>query len=89
MAKHLTVAMVGLQAAAALGIAPKDVVHGVNYQDINVRNFEIDRLTYKILDMALHSAHNFCAIPQRMYTFSDLMSGEWQDDDRNMDFSVT
>ena len=62
-----------VQAATALGIAPEDVIHGVNNIDSTTRNFEIDRLTYKILDMALHNAQNFCEIPQQII---DDISGD-------------
>ena len=77
-----------LQAATTLGIAPKDVIHGVNYQNTTTRDFEIDRLTYKILDMALHNAKNFCEIPQKLLSMQALISGDWEDDDANMDFSM-
>ena len=76
-----------VQAATALGIAPKDVIHGVNYYDTTTRDFEIDRLTYKILDMALHNAHNFCEIPQKMRSMQALISGDWEEDDDNLDFT--
>ena len=75
-----------MQAAAALGIAPKDVIHGVNYQNTTTRDFEIDRLTYKVLDMALHNAQNFCEIPQKMRRMQALINGDWEEDDDNLEF---
>ena len=75
-----------MQAAAALGIAPKEVIHGVNYTQTRVRDFEIDRLTYKILDMALHNACNFCEIPQKLRTMQALINGDWEDADDNLEF---
>ena len=45
-----------LQAAAILGVALKDVIHSISYLAQTSRDFEIDRLTYKILHMALYNA---------------------------------
>ena len=75
-----------MQAANALGIAPKDIIHSVNYTLDTTRGFEIDRLTYKILDMALHNAKNFCEIPQRFRSMQALINGDWEDDDDNLEF---
>ena len=66
-----------------MGIAAKDVIHSVNYtrSEDTTRNFEIDRLTYKILDMALHNAQNFCEMPQKLRSMQSLVNGDWEDDD--------
>ena len=76
-----------VQAATMLGIAPKSVVHSVNYTEDTARNFEIDRLTYKILDMALHNAKNFCQIPQKLHSMQALINNDWESDEDELDFS--
>ena len=69
-----------------MGIAPKDVFHGVNYQNTTTRDFEIDRLTYKIVEMALHNAQNFCEIPQKLVSKQAPHNDGWEDDDANLGF---
>ena len=70
-----------MQAAAVLGIAQKEIIHCVNYTNSTVRNFEIDRLTYKILDMVLHNAQSFCEAERPLRSMQSLINGDWEQDD--------
>ena len=75
------------QAADALGVAQKDVIHSVNYTQNSTRSFEIDRLTYKILDMALRNAKDFCSVSQPLRSMQNLERGEWTSHDAGFDIS--
>ncbi len=50
------------QAADKLGVAQKDFIFGLNYTEGEERDFQVDRVMYKILEMALHRAHDFCQL---------------------------
>ena len=68
--------MLALQASEKLGVAEKDIVCGYNYTAEEKRNFQVDRLTYKILDMALHRAQDLCRSDRPlMPSVDELMSG--------------
>ena len=58
----------------------------MNYQNTTTRDFEIDRLTYKIMEMTLHNAQNFCKIPQKLVSMRALIDGDLEDDDANLSF---
>ena len=64
-----------LQASDKLGVAPKDIVPGFNYVQTEERDFQVDRLTYKILDMALRRASDFCMRERPLLPIDDLMRG--------------
>ena len=70
-----------MQAAAVLGIAQKEIIHCVNYTNSTERKFETDRLTYKILDMVLHNARNFCEADRPLRSMQSLISGDWENED--------
>ena len=65
-----------LQLANKLGIAPRHIVYGLNYQESSMRNFQIDRLTYTTLKMALERAQDFCRVERPLIPYDQLMSGE-------------
>lgn len=71
-----------MQVAVALGIADNSITHCVSYTDSTSRSFEIDRLTYKILDMVLHNASDFCSIPQPLRSLQNVLHGDWEEDMR-------
>lgn len=75
-----------MQAAAVLGIAQKEIVHCVNYTNSTERKFEIDRLTYKILDMVLHNAQNFCEAERPLRSMQSLINGDWEHDDDELEW---
>ena len=54
-----------------LGIPRYHVLHCVNYVDNAKRDFEIDRLTYKILDRALGFASDFCKVRRPLLTWDE------------------
>ena len=75
-----------MQAAAVLGIAQKEIIHCVNYTKSTERNFEIDRLTYKILDMVLHNAQTFCETERPLRSMQSLINGDWEHDDDELEW---
>lgn len=64
-----------MQAADKLDIAMENVLFGYNYVQHNERSFQVDRATYKILDVALHRAHEFCKLHRPLLPYSELMAG--------------
>ena len=70
-----------MQAAAVLGIAQKEIIHCANYTNSTERKFETDRLTYKILDMVLHIARNFCEAHRPLRSMQSLISADWENED--------
>lgn len=63
------------QAADELGIPIRNISFGCNYVDREDRSFQVDRLTYHILDMAMRCADEFCQRPRPLLPFEQLVSG--------------
>ena len=63
-----------LQAAEKLGTAIKNVTFGYNYVHQENQDFQVDRITYNILEMALHRARDFCRSSRPMLTLQELQT---------------
>ena len=63
-----------VQAAAKLGTSVKNITFGYNYVNQETRDFQVDRVTYNILEMALHRAEDFCKVPRPLLSLNELMS---------------
>lgn len=61
------------QAAEALGTTVKDVTVGYNYVKQDRRDFQVDRVTYTILEMALHRAEDFCRRDRPLPTLEQVL----------------
>ncbi|DBA93230.1 TPA: hypothetical protein ACH3X2_003525 [Trebouxia sp. C0005] len=81
LGEHRALSELKSKAAAVLGIAQKEITHCVNYTNSTERKFETDRLTYKILDMVLHNASNFCEADRPLRSMQSLISGDWETED--------
>ena len=64
-----------LQASSKLGIAAKNITFGYNYVRQTKRDFQVDRLTYKIVQMALERAVDFCKVKRPLLNLYELLSG--------------
>lgn len=67
--------MCDLQVADRLGIAPKNITFGYNYVHQEQRDFQADRATYKLLDMALHRANDYCKVARPVLSLDQLLAG--------------
>lgn len=48
---------------------------GYNYVSLEERDFQVDRITYQILEVALRQAHDFCKLHRPLLPFKELISG--------------
>ena len=63
-----------MQAAEKLGTAVKNINFGYNYVKQENRDFQVDRVTYTILEMALHRAKDFCKTPRPLLSLEELFA---------------
>ena len=75
LAKQTAVDWLLMQAADALDIAARSISFGLSYETQEEQDFQVDRLTFKILDMALRRADEFCQRWRPLLPWREVVSG--------------
>ena len=66
-----------MQAAAKLNVAPMNIMHCVNYTAEEGKTFDIDRVTFSIIERAIHHAEDFCKSRRSLSSWEELAGGQW------------
>lgn len=74
LGKHPELDKLKKMAAEKLGTAVKNITFGYNYVNQESRDFQVDRVTYTILEMALHRAQDFCKTPRPLLSLDELLT---------------